>query len=1425
MIKSLNDFIKFRGDKLFNGAVNIDWLFADKKKAFDASKAFVFHGPDYHGVSQSVIGSDHGHKLQDTASFALSIIRRCYGIEEQPFTLAIAGYGTGKSHFGLTVANLIGNPVDQASNFILDGIKQADEKIGVQIASLIKDVNQPVLVVALNGMRSFDLASEMSSQIIRQLQGLGLNTRALEDLRPRFSQAVSLIKMAEGNDSILGEILSACDVGSIETVLERLNNQDDETYRLVYGVFEKRNIKISSIGGESVRDVLEVSAREYCGPNKPFRSIVILFDEFGRYIEFATIKSHIAGSGVLQDLFEGIQAESSKVSFVGFIQFELNAYMQRVAPEFKNEMLRYVTRYQSANKVYLSINLETLIANLIEKHDKDYISSFLGSSKSKTDSKEILDNINKWYPVSKNHYTWTRSDVFHDIIRKGCWPLSPYSVWLLFYLAAAGKHLQERSVLALLDETFKRFQNKSFSDQSYFQLNPVDLWTDSLQHEFITSEEAGQQGAITHAYNTVIEKHRAQITELQQNILRAVVFSSKLSLKASNQTDAIRAISQLSGIEFNIAEETLRALLEEFNVIEWDESFKQYDIIGDAVPRSQFVSFLKNRVANSYTEVGRAVLFAIKATIFNDKLKNIDTDFAEKNQITTQEWYFDSTVTNLENIPLQLKACIDNWTLSVEIDQARGSVFYCYVEPSRDIEVTERELRKLIKSYLSEINRSDQPILVVLLYDSDGTVGQSLAEISTLDDDLSAQDSMRFGNLVNAHKEKLREDLKSRIDGLLKERRYVTYTRADYSSMRLDRVASLLFEQSFSKPLTFPFDGFTTSKGNAAVTCHMLTRELMYGRLDWNSIMSKPAKDQNRATSVLRDAWGIFDKGGTVLNRPQNRIIRQITENWDQQLNDGEQRLPLYTAIQELCRPPFGANIASAGLLLSVYLAARHEKLSILKSDRLISISEWLNDDIFKGKFIDIKGLYDVSLVFTGELASEWEIILEEWEHAESYSSIIDFYNKAIQLKNTTPLPPQKAYKVEYLNKNAEEAIRELKEYLDTLDVAVSKINEGVERNNLALIVYGGSEVSILYKKITSNLNKWDRNQLDEVSKHIENSRQITIHNFDSWLVKQKPNSGTPDEVGRFKHKMISKVGAGLVELNLPDLKEQLEKYTLKVIKDIEQITEARRFVQEVKGWLGSNLEAINLFRVAELRELLKTGKEYSSKLKKLYTRLDLDDIKNVQLLVVNRLEEISSAMQIAQDRALALWNTNIESLDHLERLQTEVNALFNIYDRCPEDLDDLQVMRRTLRLFLQVYLSLDDELLTEEKFVELVKKLTIETESALEEEEQPWDVNETISKFKDIILEHRQAKSSGWIESVLLEINSLEELPITDLNRLHNKISNPPAIITPKDHTSLVELRKVVDLRLGTMKVDWLIQMFNELPTELQKSFILKIK
>jgi hypothetical protein len=165
MQNRLKEVVRFRGDRLFDGAVSIDWFGTDAARAKAAAESFVFHGPSYHGVQQDDVGVSHGHRLIDTANFTRSIVRRCHGLEERAFTLAIAGYGTGKSHLGLTLATLLESPLSETGQAVLASLASADEDIAADVRATLEHDKQPCLVVPLNGMQNFNLTSEVTRQV------------------------------------------------------------------------------------------------------------------------------------------------------------------------------------------------------------------------------------------------------------------------------------------------------------------------------------------------------------------------------------------------------------------------------------------------------------------------------------------------------------------------------------------------------------------------------------------------------------------------------------------------------------------------------------------------------------------------------------------------------------------------------------------------------------------------------------------------------------------------------------------------------------------------------------------------------------------------------------------------------------------------------------------------------------------------------------------------------------------------------------------------------------------------------------------------------------------------------------------------------------------------------------------------------------
>jgi len=1420
MPTKLSEIVEFQGDRLFNGAVDISWIRTDAKKADLAGESFIFHGPKYHGVQQEDVGDSHGHTLIDTASFTLSILNRCYGFEEVPFTLAIAGYGTGKSHLGLTLARLLGDPASKTANNIISSIEKADTKIGKEIR-ILQENSQPCLVVTLNGVQAFDLGAEITKQLVQALKQNGLDTSAIDDMRPRFGQAKSLINMS--NDTVIRELLKTTGTKSSEALIQRLDEQSEHTYAEVHEFFASRGMPIRVLSAETVREVIDIAVREYCGSDKPYRSLLIIFDEFGKYIEFATTKSQIAGNSALQDLFEAIQANSMNACFVGFIQFELNAYVNRIAPEYKNEILRYITRYQTADRLYLSTNLETIIASLIDKRNEKLLDDSFNGEAIKEESKRISIKLAHWFPSAMNYRIWSDSDLFHKVIRKGCWPLSPFSTWLLFFLTAAGKHLQNRSGLALLADVFKKYNSSDITNVIDWSLSPADLWSDLLKEDLITSEEGGQQGSIVHAYSSVTAKHGARFSEIEHKILIAIVLASKLGLVAQNKKEAIEAIKSLSGLSEMEIEEGVRQLQEEYNVIEWDESFKAFDILGDAVPRTQFLAFLRQVISRRFDEAEKSKLFISRAAEWCAILSDIDCDFAEENNITTREWQFKGILSDMNYIAQNIKIAIDEWRTEFDVDALKGTIIYLYVGPNSTLKTAEMEVRRLLKNAAQENKVTDLPVIVVFLNDIEGKLGHALAELAVLED-MSDSDLAKFGNLVGAQKVKAIKTVNDLIESMVKQRCYASTLNSDNEERRLSQLGKELFSTIYSTPINFPFDGFSTTHGNAAESCHELTLELLYGKLDYERILAKPAKVKNRALTVLHKEWGIFTRDGIISRRPSNKILKIITEEWDSTL-ERDKKLNVRSMLEQICLPPYGANIASAGLLLGAFISPRSEKLAIYQSGQQIAISKWIDNGIFKGRFIQLSRLHDVALVQVGEPSPEWEALLDEWEATQCYEEQIEYKHQAVHLEIRIPLPHKWVYRKERLEAQSDEALVELDNYERTIEDACDKIEKGTRNDDVAQITWGVANLNKLLEKMHLKEECWTHEQIDNVQSFYERERTTISQLFDEWLIRQNPKTPSPEEIGNFKHKMIHLIGNNLKIVQLSELFQKLEKYTIDVVSHAEEIVNARQLKQYIQDWIKMHRDEVNRKQISQLRNLRKHGTEYLEDIKNINPKIKKTYLDDAQLQLEKFIENLQSVEKEIKQRASAIWNTKIGTIADLENTALEVEELISSYSDLPADLDDFKNMREALRLYKLHYTRLIDESLNWPTFKKRLAEMKKECKDKFGDDEVPWPLNEVIHQFEITISEQRRRQSANWLGEIRLRSVDIPNMSAVEANQLQNQVNSPPAVLTDEDGEILNEIAKTLSDRLNELNIEWLIERFKALPEKSRVEFAAKIK
>lgn len=1420
----VQDVVGFRGDRLFNGAVSIDWFTSDPVRARAAAEAFVFHGAEYHGVSQADVGTAHGHRLEDTASFARTVVRRCYGLEDQPFTLAIAGYGTGKSHLGVALATLLCNPGSAPAREVLAGLASADQAAAREIRAVMEEAGKPCLVVALNGMGKFDLTAEVSRQVVHQLRACKLGTTALDELRPRFRQAAKLIELS--NDALRAALLEACEASGTRPILEALAQQDEVTYARVHDFFSKQGMPIRALGGESVRDVIDVCAREYCGPDKPFRSLVLLFDEFGKYTEFATVRSQIAGSGVLQDLFEAVQKNSGVACFVGFIQFELNVYVQRVGAEYKNEILRYVTRYQTAHRAYLSTNLETLIAHLFEKRGRQVLERWFGGSAARGTSQQVSRQLCTWFPQAHNHRLWTDDEQFHVVIRQGCWPLSPFATWTLYHLTASGKYLQERSALAHLGDTWERCQSRIVDDDGGWALAPVDLWSDALHKELITSEAEGSQGTIAHSYESVMARHGTRLEGDVTRVLRAVVLASKLGLQVGGREAAMTALAQLAGIPTGAVESAVRVLQEEYNVLEWVDAFKAFDILGDAVPRTQFLAFVRQRVASSYDEAGKARLFASKGLELCTTLGDLECDFAEENRISTREWRYQAVTSSLETLPMCLKLEANRWATACDVDQSRGTLVHCYVEPSCKPEAAAADAAKCVRAAARDIGVTGLPLLVVLLCDQDGKLGRAVAELAVLTDGVSQEDRARFGNLIGAHVERTQEAANQLVDAMVKERRYVTCFGEPLQSQRLSAAGLELFQKVYKSPLPFPFDGFTTAKGNAADTWQELVGALMVGKLDYDAVIAKPPKTKNRALTVLHETWGAFTKPGAVARRPGHAVVRAATERWDEALAAGERCLDVGQAIRQMCRPPYGANIASAGLLLGVFVAPRGETLQVARDGRLLAISDWVQDGLFRGKSLGLESLDGVKLVLVGESSSEWEALLDEWEQTKELDAQARCLERGHALRARVPVPSALAYRFVHLEAEGQKAAERLQKARTDEADALAKVKAGRELKDVERVSAGAVGIHELLERMTAEEGVWADADIARLRAAWAQAREQIKQLFPSWLGKQLPANGSVTSVAEFRQRMLDVLSVQLRKLSLDDLREALEEHTKRHLREAEAVADARQLHRDVESWLERHASGELSWSIAETRVLYEQSKAFASKLQGMAKRVELAELNDDRTRLAQFQARLKGKETALLGRLTKVKSAAPSSESDLRGLTDEVTALETALEGRDVEVRSLRVLHGMLDMYQVGLRRLQDERLTCAEFDALRHRLVLEAEAAWarSNEKACWPPDKVYTALTKAITASRVARSSEWITMLELQAAMAPAMQVEKVLELRSRALAPPAFVTAIDDGRRQAVVKALETRLNALKVDWLVEEFKKLPLGARKEFLTRV-
>lgn len=1402
----LSDVVRFKKELYFDGAVQIDWFY-NKEKQAAVAKSFVFHGPEYFGIDEDDVDFK-SHKLLDTASYTNILANKIYDENAlSNFFLTIAPYGTGKSHLSVTLASLFSGD-DDSRKSILKNMQSIDSKIANSLQSYSY---KPNLVLVLNGMRDFNLNYEILNATQKVLDLHKVDNSFLKSLTKSYDiakkfvvntfdkNAASFEKYAEQygvtikgarlKDYLINNILSETDVYEI------VNN--------VY--FEMTSTYIRWDEGISAGDILTCIAENLCGDKKPFNKVIVFFDEFGRFIEFASTYPTKAGDAALQQIYEAVQNNDGQIIFLGFIQSDLKSYLTRV--ERTANINRYVGRYEASEKIYLSSNLETIFANLIERKNKKAFDELVKErfKKNTYEWKEYHQFFINWAPSLAGSSVWSDYNRFQQVVLEGIFPFHPLTSFMMSNLSS---WLQQRSALTFLESQINDYGGVELTEFGDLPLIPATrIVRTAFFNELLSAEQEGRkQSEYCILYNQILTKHGDKFDERLRETLAAILISriGRFRTKSLNETkQLLNYASNLSSVEIK---KSLDILENTYGVISYDDIANVYDFVEDAVGIKDFKLLISKKKKSMHVDLSLFFDTGITEVL---NLSDIETSFAGTHMIKTAEWKFKQQLMHIDELNLKTLGQIKlNWQNAVSPDTAKGQLFWLYIPQ----EVQPDKIDSISK-ILKREGFDDIPVIFNLLDDHESKFYDTIVDYY-ISKTFSKEEITKYNKFIRDFEEKSKALVIDTFKELGGKRQSLTGEGIEKNTLRITHQTNQLFEKIYSKVISFPFHEFSLSKSGQTKGKTYLSRlgRILVSNSLYSIAQSESKEVKNRLEVVLFEgsngSWEVINKDYRLIP-PKNHKVATIFYEWDQLL--AENKLLTFDEIYSLYqKPPYGINDYALALLLSVYLAQRTEDTRIAIDDTRIRLEEWALL-VFEDKKVNLTTILDSKMV--------------KIDPEQSAGKYLNLFKRVI---NNTDV--EVAYNLE---KEFKELMQQEEVPTDIEDKVVNiefRLKEGMKYYKYAISKFG--EI----RERLSEASKDDRD-MKKIFYALDSLATVSGNISDSnWYVYNPKQLEEADQLEKLAHKIIDKI--------FPTYLQKLKCQSYAQVTGFEKWAKGiadnlyKYGYKEEASKLNSKIEEA----IARVNPVVENIENFIAMSKPNYQK-GYTHLMTVQEQAKGHLKKLDLNKKVKPtDKKELVWRINeflVEVENQLNLYKEEVAAIYDdmydiqTFEQCEEFL---MKMKNILSKDIQ---EMDKEGIEEaanhtQNFIFDVKNLLMHSQNRFEFDRE-WDnlhakwteiefeinfvgVLDGIKERNDLELEVAEGK---WIASFLVT-DEVNEWSVNECTQRLNVMKNLPNYLTSSAISKVKESEKLILARLKELNIEAVVEMFKQL-SDTEKQVALK--
>ena len=922
-------------------------------------------------------------------------------------------YGHGKSHLALALANFFGKPAGSPEvEAVLAAVKHAQgDHQGLRS---FKESRPPYLVLCLFGNSSSTLAQGVVRGLEKALAAHPDTKNA--DLGLWFQPAqASLAALAAKptDDAKAAAFLQTLDPPlALQDLRDDLDSRRGQYREQLSQMLHHVNGYAPAFGDMlGPKEVVASVAERFCGENKPFAGLLILFDEFGRFAhDYASQYNLLSKNQPLQNLLEGIRDLQSRAAIVAFTQASPEGITERV---MSNNLtgLKYLhhelTRFPDPLRKVLVSPLEAVLGDFLQQDLNSWNALLDANPAAEAGLDAAVDMTKVLFPA--RYQGWTPKQV-QDQLGRECFPLHPLTTALLCTLGVR-ETVSARPSLGFVQEAYRRFADLPAltADGGLQFIHPIHLVA-VFKESLAKSDESWSryQNALRLADADLPQLRPADPAHLKADVLAAMFVRETVPLTVgTGLTDHESIIAALCGHPRAAVGQALRELAADGR-IQHDPAGKKYlfwSFSQDGMKANRTLATETDRLVNDPVDFKQAL---------SEQLTSLD--YAEEVALGNAiDWAAPVCVVPRVLWSREyLKGIIRRFQLNAQGNWLDTSV--CHGYAIRPVGHTDEEVAWLrthasadFEAVLQELD-ADYPPPAVLLLPQHSHAGllRALAQQHVLDGWGSQTRADLGDKAIEQIQAQTKEQLQVEVGKLRDEEKKVADYRvpsvyapavnavlATNPTPSLSTLLKTCYQPAYGWRAPYLDDAVSSTSYRKGVwtACNYLRRDKFS---DWqdNTLGSGGAPARRVFDRVLRDTpstWGVVDHGLRVV-APRLDVVQRGWQVLEEAVPEGtgpDERVSLREPLLKLLNAPYGYDYYALGLLFCAWVGRHRRTLHFFRGatgPRLTSADWFTSETNFEKVISLLLGQFDLYAAREdqGAVKQRIELVLREWQDHQS---------------------------------------------------------------------------------------------------------------------------------------------------------------------------------------------------------------------------------------------------------------------------------------------------------------------------------------------------------------------------------------------------------------------------------------------------------